>query len=127
MRSGPYARYKGRVKQETATHLQLELDAINRIVTVKKEDVLGRAGVPAPPTRGYGFNPSAGRGGYGFVPGGAVPRTPAHGGATPMHPSMGGSTPVHPSRVSGTAHRACFPAGFRLQVEYCPSQVAASS
>jgi hypothetical protein len=30
VKCGPYARYKGRVKQETATHLQLELDAINR-------------------------------------------------------------------------------------------------
>lgn len=121
VRSGPYARYKGRVKQETATHLQvgagwlvwmvmevahmrwhtcmhacmhtrytivarrdriccalspltllplvtltlvspcsntlslslthsqLELDAINRIVTVKKEDVLGKQGIPARP------------------------------------------------------------------------------
>lgn len=30
VKCGPYARYKGRVKQETVTHLQLELDAINR-------------------------------------------------------------------------------------------------
>lgn len=81
--------------------VQLELDAINRIVTVKKEDVLGKAGQPALAGRGgYGFNPNAPRppGGYGFVPGG-VPRTPAHVMATPMHPSMGGSTPIHPSRV----------------------------
>lgn len=53
---------------------------------------------------GYGFNPNArptGTG-YGFVPAGGVPRTPAHVMQTPMHPSMGGgATPVHPSRVSG--------------------------
>lgn len=86
VRGGPYARYKGRVKQETATHLQLELDAINKIVTVKRQDVLGTPG------RGGGMM-AAGRG--GFVPGrgpmggfggfnpaaaaaGGVPRTPAH-------------------------------------------------
>ena len=82
--------------------LQLELDAINRIVTVKKEDVLGKTGVPAMAGRGYGYNPGArpaAGAGYGYTPSG-VPRTPAHVMATPMHPSMGGSTPVHPSRVS---------------------------
>lgn len=80
----------------------MELDAINRIVTVKKEDVLGKQGVPRMATGpgGYGYNPNVRpSGGYGFVPG-AAPRTPAHVMATPMHPSMGGSTPVHPSRVS---------------------------
>jgi hypothetical protein len=71
-------------------------------VTVKKEDVLGKQGVPrmAAGPGGYGYNPNVRpSGGYGFVPG-AAPRTPAHVMATPMHPSMGGSTPVHPSRVS---------------------------
>jgi hypothetical protein len=86
VRSGPYARYKGRVKQETATHLQLELDAINKIVTVKRQDVLGTPG------RGPGMA-AAGRGGFmpgrgplggfgGFNPAAAAaggpPRTPAH-------------------------------------------------
>lgn len=110
VRGGPYARYKGRVKQETATHLQLELDAINKIVTVKRQDVLGTPG------RGGGMM-AAGRG--GFVPGrgpmggfggfnpaaaaaGGVPRTPAHAMQTPLHPSMGGATPLHPSMGGAT-------------------------
>jgi transcription elongation factor SPT5 len=86
VRSGPYARYKGRVKQETASHLQLELDAINKIVTVKRGDVLGapgRGGMPAAAGRG-GFMPGRGpMGGFGgFNPAAAAaggpPRTPAH-------------------------------------------------
>jgi hypothetical protein len=85
--------------------VQLELDAINRIVTIKKEDVMGKVGQPNMTGRGgggYGFTPGGPRpqGGYGFVPGG-VPRTPAHVTATPMHPSMGGSTPMHPSMAGG--------------------------
>jgi transcription elongation factor SPT5 len=82
VKCGPYARYKGRVKQETATHLQLELDAINKIVTVKREHVLGTPGAPG--GRGGGFVPGrrGPMGGFatGFVPGAAAgpPRTPAH-------------------------------------------------
>lgn len=96
--------------------LQLELDAINRIVTIKKEDVMGKVGQPNVAGRGgagYGFTPGGPRsqGGYGFVPGG-VPRTPAHVTATPMHPSMGGSTPMHPSMGGG---RVSLLAGLR----YC--------
>jgi hypothetical protein len=101
VRSGPYARYKGRVKQETATHLQLELDAINRIVTIRKEDALGRPGQPGAAAAGTGYVP--GRlpppSSYGLAQPVGPPRTPAHVMQTPMHPSMGGATPLHPSRV----------------------------
>ncbi|KAF8065846.1 SPT5 [Scenedesmus sp. PABB004] len=104
VRSGPYARYKGRVKQETATHLQLELDAVNKIVTVKKEHVLG---LPGQAPGALGGAPGGGLGGfvpgarppggaYGFVPAAGPPRTPAHAMQTPLHPSMGGATPLHP-------------------------------
>ncbi|KAF6250948.1 hypothetical protein COO60DRAFT_707446 [Scenedesmus sp. NREL 46B-D3] len=106
VRSGPYARYKGRVKQETTTHLQLELDAINKIVTIKRGDVLGTPGQPGMAGGGRGFVP--GRGPMGGVAGfnpnfvGGPPRTPAHAMQTPMHPSMGGATPLHPSMGGAT-------------------------
>jgi transcription elongation factor len=94
VKSGPYTGYKGRVKQETATHVQLELDAINRIVTVKKTDVRfpgeggpGRGGFGGfQPGRGYqpaGFQP-----GRGYQPGGYPNQTPLHPSATPRHPSQ---------------------------------------
>jgi transcription elongation factor SPT5 len=93
VKCGPYARYKGRVKQETHTHLQLELDAINKIVTVKREHVLGNP--MAPGGRAGGFVPG-GRpmGGFaqGFNPAAAAaggpPRTPAHAmQVRPSHPA----------------------------------------
>jgi hypothetical protein len=102
---GLYLQRQSNIWMCLCIYLQLELDAINRIVTIKKEDVLGKVGQPNMAGRGgagYGFTPGGPRpqGGYGFVPGG-VPRTPAHVTATPMHPSMGGSTPMHPSMGGG--------------------------
>jgi hypothetical protein len=88
VRCGPYARYKGRVKQETSTHLQLELDAINKIVMVKREHVLGG---PMAAGRG-GFMP--GRGGMG---GSAQGFNPGAAAAGPQR------TPAHVMQVRGTA------------------------
>jgi hypothetical protein len=104
--------------------MQLELDAINRIVTVKKEDVLGKQGQVMPARGGYGYNPNARpAGGFGYMPGAAgVPRTPALVTATPMHPSQGGSTPLHPSqRVSMYAVWPCCVAHLAMPIVWCPT------
>ncbi|GBF99267.1 hypothetical protein Rsub_11792 [Raphidocelis subcapitata] len=117
VQGGPYSGYKGRVLQETPTHVRLELDAINRIVTVERKYVqgsqvggaMGRGFAPPGVGRGYP-GPGMGR---GFAPGelpapGAVPRTPAHPAQTPLHPSMTprhpSMTPLHPGVMSTPAH-----------------------
>ncbi|GLC43354.1 hypothetical protein PLESTB_001336800 [Pleodorina starrii] len=111
---GPYNGYRGRVKQQTATHVQLELDAVaGRPVTVPMEYVtLGeapRSGTAAAAvTAAYragpgGYGPAAGRGGDGrWGSDGLPPQTPAHPGSmqTPAHYSM---TPAHPSMTPAHA------------------------
>ncbi|KAI8472989.1 MAG: hypothetical protein J3K34DRAFT_519351 [Monoraphidium minutum] len=113
VQGGPYSGYKGRVLQETPTHVRLELDAINRIVTVERRYVMpgmqqasgaGRGFVPGGVGRGYP-GPGMGRGfagpsGEPPAPG-AVPRTPMHPMQTPLHPSM---TPRHPSQLGTPMH-----------------------
>jgi hypothetical protein len=77
------AGYKGRVTQVTSSHVRLELDALNRIVTVSRGDVQG--GVP-PPTGGapgYGGG-GGGQPGYGGgTPGYGSGGTPGYGGERP--------------------------------------------
>ncbi|KXZ44189.1 hypothetical protein GPECTOR_71g550 [Gonium pectorale] len=114
---GPYNGYRGRVKQQTATHVQLELDAVaGRPVTVPMEYVtMGeaiRAGNAASVVAGAGAGAAAGAyrggpGGYGYGPqagredGRYPPQTPAHPGSqTPAHYSM---TPAHPSMTPAHA------------------------
>ncbi|EFJ43471.1 hypothetical protein VOLCADRAFT_106802 [Volvox carteri f. nagariensis] len=110
---GPYNGYRGRVKQQTATHVQLELDAVaGRPVTVPMEYVtLGEAPksgtAAAVVTAGYragagGYGAAAGRGGDGrWGADGQPPQTPAHPGMqTPAHYSM---TPAHPSMTPAHA------------------------
>lgn len=107
---GGYSAYKGRVTQETATHVRLELDAINRIVTVPKDHVQNPLAMPGGAGRGgfgRGYAGPPGQGGY--TPGGAGRgyQGPAGGYAggymppqTPSHPSQAPKTPAHPSMVS---------------------------
>ncbi len=108
---GQYNGYRGRVKHETGTHVQLELEAISgRVVTVPKNLVRDVAATAASGAFG-GAGPAgaAGAGGYsGAARGvGSAPeygtRTPLHPSQTPLHPSMtpahysmgGGATPAH--------------------------------
>ncbi|GIL82005.1 hypothetical protein Vretimale_1566 [Volvox reticuliferus] len=110
---GPYNGYRGRVKQQTDTHVQLELDAVaGRPVTVPMEYVtLGEAPrsgtAAAAAASGYragpGYGPSAARGSADGRWGsdGHPPQTPAHPGMqTPAHYSM---TPSHPSMTPAHA------------------------
>lgn len=62
---GQYNGYRGRVKNQTATHVQLELDAITRVVTIKISDIQPESGgsTGGPPRaalnsarQGYGAN-----------------------------------------------------------------------
>lgn len=73
---GPYTGYRGRVKQQTSTHVQLELDAIaGRAVTVPMNYVnLGgeAGGAPA--------GVPAGAAGYAGRQGGAGYGAPSRGG-----------------------------------------------
>ncbi|MEW5310983.1 MAG: hypothetical protein WDW38_002733 [Sanguina aurantia] len=117
---GQYTGYKGRVKHETATHVQLEMDAISRVITIpialiKELDSSGKIlsayappGMSAQPGSQFGSsqpgsynNPSQQNGGSQF---GSYrpPSSAPMGSATPMHPSMmtpshnyGSSTPMH--------------------------------
>lgn len=110
---GVYNGYKGRVKQETDTHVQVELEAMCRVVTIAK----GQYQLQDPAAGAYGQyggrfggSPSY-RGGFNSGRGYPTPgsayngsgyredryagsRTPLHPTATPLHPSM---TPLHPS------------------------------
>ncbi|KAG2495630.1 hypothetical protein HYH03_006230 [Edaphochlamys debaryana] len=109
---GPYNGYRGRVKQQTATHVQLELDAVaGRPVTVPMEYVqLGETPRAQPAGAGpaTGYRGAPGGGGYGgpggMRPGGDArypPQTPSHPGLqTPAHYSM---TPAHPSMTPSHA------------------------
>jgi len=120
VQSGQYKGYRGRVKTETETHVQMELDAIARIVTIQKAHLRSRAaaglpagfsgqfGAPSPggvygsPQLGaygggggqqpYGGGPP-GYGGYQQPPAQA-PQPGGYGSKTPLHPTM---TPMHPS------------------------------
>lgn len=104
---GQYRGYKGRVKHETATHVQLEMDAISgRIVTIKKELIGGAAAGAKGPGAAGGRGPGG--------PGQRIPhpsvqerggnaygtRTPLHPSQTPLHPSM---TPAHYSMTPSHA------------------------
>ncbi len=110
---GQYNGYRGRVKHETGTHVQLELDAISgRIVTVDKKLVrlegpggVAAGGLQRPGARGgyYGGaeqerDAYGGRGSSGAMPYGS--RTPLHPSQTPLHPSM---TPAHYSMTPSHA------------------------
>ena len=129
--SGPYTGYKGRVKQETATHVQLELDAINRIVTVKKTDVRfpgeggpGRGGYGGfQPGRGY--QPSGFQPGRGYQPGGYPNQTPLHPSATPRHPSQVRVTWAKIQGLKGNrVYALCFPCAMPVCQEPCLSPLA---
>ncbi|KAG2448985.1 hypothetical protein HYH02_005739 [Chlamydomonas schloesseri] len=109
---GPYNGYRGRVKQQTATHVQLELDAVaGRPVTVPMEYVqLGdapRSGTMAAAVSAEGGYRAGPSGAYAGGRGGPAgdnrypPQTPAHPGMqTPAHYSM---TPAHPSMTPAHA------------------------
>jgi hypothetical protein len=81
--------------------VQLELDAINRIVTVKISDLA--LGAPGAPGALGGYRGGAAAGALGGYRGG-VPGTPGYQGGTPGY---GGSTPGYvgatPMRVDPTA------------------------
>jgi len=122
VQSGQYKGYRGRVKTETETHVQMELDAIARIVTIQKAHLRSRAaaglpsGLPgqygAPAPGAYGAPQPGAYGGqqpYGGPPGyGGYPQPPpqqqqqpaGYGSKTPLHPSM---TPMHPSACAPSA------------------------
>eukprot|EP00798_Chlamydomonas_sp_ICE-L_P024641 gene24641-10264_t len=113
---GNYHSYRGRVKNETGTHAQLELDAINRVVTVKRdqlkvEGALGGGGPGGDGGRGGGggnwgsqdnsqggrFGNGGGRGGgsqggYGASQDSQRPGDP---GYTARAPTQGSQTPMH--------------------------------
>ena len=100
---GAYNGYRGRVKNETSSHVQLELDAITKVVTISKEQV--RVQDSSATTAAGGNRP----GGYGGAASSQRPsdqrdlsyatRTPLHPSQTPMHP-FGGATPSHPGMMT---------------------------
>ncbi|KAG1676522.1 hypothetical protein FOA52_000065 [Chlamydomonas sp. UWO 241] len=122
---GGYSGYRGRVKQETETHVQIEFDALTRVGTVKKEQVrvegapggapaagMGAARPGAPQARsgfgvGVGFGGGGGAGDRGGQHGSGETnmygtRTPMHHSMTPMHhQGTGSATPMHPSMYGG--------------------------
>lgn len=94
---GAYRGYKGRVKQETDTHVQLELDAICRVVTVPKSMLKPQAS--GPDSRPFGGRPD-------IRPVTGTPSTPYHASRTPLHPSQ---TPLHPFSSATPLHPSMTP------------------
>ncbi|GAX85054.1 hypothetical protein CEUSTIGMA_g12474.t1 [Chlamydomonas eustigma] len=119
---GAYNGYRGRVKQESDTHVQVEFDAINKVSTVDKKMVRVEGAPAAANGPGGGFGrsnpgmpqPRSGFGGSASQQSGfgrhnsqdyGSSQLGSYGTRTPMHPSMtpmhhfgsGSSTPSHPS------------------------------
>ncbi|KAL6761443.1 global transcription factor [Haematococcus lacustris] len=124
IRGGPYHGYQGRVKHETGTHVQLELDAISgRIVTVDRKH-LPTSGDSGPPDSSSGSRPA---------PGANVPHTPANaalrgsqwgsGSASQAPGSQWGSGSQYPT--PGTVGDSQNPYGYGSRTPFHPSATPA--
>jgi len=99
IRSGAFRGYRGKVVDATDSIVRIELEALCRTVTVKREDVEGAQMMPtmAQPMQ---HNPGYG-GGFQYPPRtpayGGMPQTPAYGGFGGM-PQTPGHAPFTPAR-----------------------------